>query len=90
MLEAILTILFFIVLVHVLIIAVAYFWEWFYFAPTSQDETSYLVTEDGRRLAVHRYRPEAGARGHPVILCHGMISNRYIFDLPARPRLPGS
>jgi len=87
MLEALLTILFVLVLIHAIIIVLAYFWEWFYAAPTRQDETSYLLTDDGWRLAVHRYRPESAVRGHPVILCHGMISNRYTFDLPAAASL---
>ena len=87
MLEAILTILFAIVLIHAIIIVLAYFWEWFYAAPTCQDETSYVLTDDGWRLAVHRYRPECAVRGHPVILCHGMISNRHMFDLPGAASL---
>ncbi|MFH1117983.1 MAG: alpha/beta fold hydrolase [Pseudomonadota bacterium] len=68
-------------------VAICYFWEWFYQAPTSQDETGYFVTGDGWRLAVHRYRPQGAAKGLPVILCHGLGGNRYSFDLHGAPSL---
>ena len=46
-----------------------------------------MNTTDGWRLAVHHYRPPNEASGTPVILCHGLSANRYVFDLPAGPSL---
>lgn len=44
---------------------------------------SYRVrTRDGWRLAVHRYRPKSSAHHTPVVLCHGMSSNRWDMDGP--------
>jgi polyhydroxyalkanoate synthase subunit PhaC len=47
------------------------------------DERHFATTDDGWRLALHRYKPAAGssARAYPVILCHGLAANRFGFDL---------
>lgn len=45
------------------------------------DEVHHARTEDGWRVALSRYRPRERRRRHPVILCHGLASNRYAFDL---------
>ena len=87
MLSTILTIIFIVILVKAAIIGSAYFWHYYYRSPTAQDETFYFRTEDGRRLAIHRYRAACAPSGNPVILCHGLGSNRYIFDLPGAPSL---
>jgi alpha-beta hydrolase superfamily lysophospholipase len=49
------------------------------------DELRFATSDDGWRIALHRYRPAAGAprRRHPVILCHGLAANRVTFDLDA-------
>jgi pimeloyl-ACP methyl ester carboxylesterase len=60
----------------------AYFWTWYYGGPTSQDETVNVVASDGWRLAIHHYRSRGPVKGLPIVLCHGLSSNRYIFDLP--------
>lgn len=64
-----------------------YFWGWYYSSSTKQDETYYIVTDDGWRLALHRYRSRKELEGLPVILCHGFTSNRYMFDMPGCPSL---
>ncbi|MEJ2718156.1 MAG: alpha/beta fold hydrolase [Deltaproteobacteria bacterium] len=87
MLGILLTFFFIIVFVTLFFIIWAYFWHWFYFASTAQDDTHYFRTRDRWRLAIHRYRPVGLAKRHPVILCHGLSSNRYTFDLPGAPSL---
>jgi polyhydroxyalkanoate synthase len=74
-------------LVLAVIVASGFFWQWVYLRPTGQDETYYFKTEDGWRLAVHHYVPQGTAVGNPVILCHGLSSNRFSFDLPGCPSL---
>jgi predicted alpha/beta hydrolase len=39
-------------------------------------------TRDGWSLALHRYEARRGAHRTPVILCHGMSSNRWDMDGP--------
>lgn len=53
-----------------------------YLLPTPADERHLAPTEDGWLLALYRYRPlgEAPA-AEPVILCHGLLSNRFNVDL---------
>jgi pimeloyl-ACP methyl ester carboxylesterase len=41
----------------------------------------HVVTRDGRRLALHRRRPETGRRRHPVVCCHGLGANHVGFDM---------
>lgn len=86
MLETITNAIFGFAAVTALVIAIGYFWGWFYAYPTSQDETRYISAKDGWRLAVHRY---CGGNPHglPVILVHGMGANRYPFDLKGAPSL---
>lgn len=44
-------------------------------------ELAHATTDDGWRLAVHRYAPSGPVRRqHPVVLCHGLGSNRVGFD----------
>lgn len=46
------------------------------------DDVVFAITPDARRLPLLRYRPPGAAtRRHPVILCPGLASNRYSFDL---------
>ena len=82
MLDTALNSLFTLVIVAAALAACANFWQWFYAGPTGQDETVFFRTVDGWRLAVHHYRPAGEIRGLPVILCHGLSANRYVFDLP--------
>lgn len=41
-------------------------------------------TRDGWRLALYRYEPKRGSHRTPVLLCHGMTSNRWDMDGPGR------
>lgn len=47
----------------------------------SGDEILQAITDDGVRLALHRYRPRGEARRHPVLCCHGLAANRLAFDV---------
>jgi len=85
--ETLLTVFFGSVGLIALIVSNAYFWEWYYAASTGQDETVFVTTQDGRRLALHHYKAGGNGHGAPVILCHGVSSNRYCFDLPLAPSL---
>lgn len=44
---------------------------------------AHALTDDGWRIAIHRYAPSATAphRRHPVILCHGLGANHLGFDV---------
>ncbi len=53
-----------------------------YRLPTPADEIRFAPTWDGWDLALYRYRPERPVeRREPVVLCHGMLSNRFNVDL---------
>lgn len=51
------------------------------------DERHVARTRDGWQLALHRYRPKRRAHATPVILCHGMGSNRFNMDGPGTTSL---
>ncbi|MBI4962586.1 MAG: alpha/beta hydrolase [Desulfomonile tiedjei] len=87
MVDTILKVFFTLVAAGIVVIVVSYFWNWYYASPTSQDETHFIRTKDGWPLAIHRYRADKPTIGHPVVLCHGLSSNRYSFDLPSGPGL---
>ncbi len=57
----------------------------YFFVPRYPDEIHFATTADGWRLALVRYRavsPSADAPpGEPVLLVHGIASNRYNLDL---------
>jgi pimeloyl-ACP methyl ester carboxylesterase len=44
-------------------------------------EMFHVVTDDGRRLALHRRPPTATPRNHAVVCCHGLGSNHVGFDV---------
>ncbi|MFH0960095.1 MAG: alpha/beta fold hydrolase [Pseudomonadota bacterium] len=69
------------------IFGVAHLWAYLESVPTGQDRTDFFHTQDGLRLAVHRYIPKQTIKGKPVILCHGLAGNRYIFDMKPAPSL---
>src|SRR5262245_57629201 len=53
-----------------------------YILPTPADEIHHAATADGWLLALYRYRPKNPLpRREPVLLCHGMLSNRFNVDL---------
>jgi len=47
----------------------------------------HVPTRDGWSIAVHHRPPPEGAHGMPVVLCHGMGSNRFNMDGPGRTSL---
>jgi pimeloyl-ACP methyl ester carboxylesterase len=48
---------------------------------SSADELIQAVTDDGVRLALHRYKRRGESRRHPVICCHGLAANHLAFDV---------
>jgi pimeloyl-ACP methyl ester carboxylesterase len=87
MVHWILSALFVSALVIAAIAAAGYCWRAFYAFGTRQDETSWVTTADGWRLAVHRYLGGENCGRLPVVLCHGLGANRYVFDLHGEPSL---
>lgn len=57
------------------------FWTRYFAAPRFGDTVHFSRTDDGWRLALHRYRPPEPVFAQPVILCHGMGANRHNFDM---------
>jgi len=57
--------------------------RWF-FVPRFPDEVCYTTTEDGWRIGISRYRPVDRKFAEPVLLVHGIASNRLSFDLTDR------
>jgi alpha-beta hydrolase superfamily lysophospholipase len=44
------------------------------------DELAYATTDDGYRIALHRYRARGPRRRHVVVACHGLACNHVAFD----------
>lgn len=55
---------------------------WFSLGRAVQPRLYWARTRDGWNLALHRYEPRPGAHRTPVVLCHGMSSNRWDMDGP--------
>lgn len=55
---------------------------WFSRGRSIRPRLYWARTRDGWRLALHRYAPRKGTHGTPVVLCHGMSSNRWNMDGP--------
>jgi pimeloyl-ACP methyl ester carboxylesterase len=53
----------------------------------SEPTLHFATTRDGWRIALHHRPPPEGGHGTPVILCHGMGSNRFNMDGPGRTSL---
>ncbi|MCC6641234.1 MAG: alpha/beta fold hydrolase [Deltaproteobacteria bacterium] len=51
------------------------------------DARYYARTRDGWNIALYRYTPRRGAHATPVLLCHGMGSNRFNMDGPGTTSL---
>lgn len=59
--------------------------RFFYRTTTDHDQVHYATTEDGFLLALYRYLPKEKNDGlPPVICCHGLVENRFIYDLGHR------
>lgn len=61
-----------------------------YEPPRRYDDVLFAITDDHCRLPLCRYPPTGDTRRrHPVILCPGLGSNRFTFDVgPEAPSLP--
>lgn len=66
-----------------LVVAAAFVAGRWFFIERDPDEIHFAVTEDGWRIAVIRYRPAVPNGAEPVVLLHGVGSNRYGLDLTA-------
>ena len=65
------------------------FWRGYYHRERNCDETHFVTTPDGWRLAMHRYVPkEPRADGARVLLVHGLGGNSMNWDLSERQSLP--
>jgi poly(3-hydroxyalkanoate) synthetase len=53
----------------------------YFFVARFPDEIQFGTTSDGWRIAVLRYRPDKPSPHAPVLLVHGIASNRYNLDL---------
>jgi pimeloyl-ACP methyl ester carboxylesterase len=53
----------------------------YFFVPRFPDEVCFTNTEDGWRIGVCRYRPIERKFKEPILLVHGIASNRLDFDL---------
>jgi pimeloyl-ACP methyl ester carboxylesterase len=56
----------------------------YFFVPRFPDEICFTTSEDGWRIGISRYRPVEPKYGEPVLLVHGIASNRLSFDLTDR------
>ncbi len=51
------------------------------------DEIHYAQTSDGFKLVLFRYLPRKNRQSYPVVLCHGLSCNHWIFDLTEKQSL---
>src|SRR5512142_662756 len=56
------------------------FWTWRLRVPSGEDELVFGETRDGWRIAVGRRLPRGAPRLPPVLLCHGLSTNRASLD----------
>jgi pimeloyl-ACP methyl ester carboxylesterase len=60
---------------------------WFELGREHRPRVYHTTTHDGWRLALYRYLPPRRSHRTPVLLCHGMASNRWDMDGPGRVSL---
>jgi pimeloyl-ACP methyl ester carboxylesterase len=60
---------------------------WFELGREYRPSLRYIRTHDGWRLALYHYTPQRRMHQTPVLLCHGMASNRWDMDGPGRVSL---
>ncbi len=81
----IITIIFYIAVALAALVAFALFWGKVFRTESSADEIHFVITEDGWRIALHRYLSMSEKRWRePVFLCHGLGTNRFDLDLDAQ------
>jgi alpha-beta hydrolase superfamily lysophospholipase len=79
--SAILTLILWVVAIGVLIRLHTALWRRYFALDRTGDEVHFATTEDGWKIAVHRYRPPDRKFQEPVFLCHGMGANRFNYDM---------
>ena len=57
------------------------FWVSYYKVDAVPDESHNIITDDGWRLAIHRYRSRGKLASQPIITCHGLGTNGHNFEL---------
>ncbi len=55
--------------------------HYFYRVKEPADYHYEIETEDGWKISLHHYKPEQVLYKYPVIVCHGLGSNRFSWDL---------
>lgn len=55
-----------------------------YQQPDTSPAIYFVNTQDSWRIAIHRYQPAQPSATAPVVLCHGLASNRFQVDLEGR------
>lgn len=55
---------------------------WFELGRPDRPRQYWARTRDGWKIALYRHQPRRGAHRTPVVLCHGMSSNRWDMDGP--------
>lgn len=65
-------------------------WRPLLHTPPLRDELIYAHTEDGWRIAMHRYHPRPGVerRATPIIISHGISANERTWSLTEEQSLP--
>lgn len=56
------------------------FWTWYLRVPGAEDALVHATAQDGWRIALARRRPHGPVRRPPVLLCHGLSTNRFSLD----------
>ena len=70
------------------IVAAAFVAGRWFFVEQLPDEVHYARTDDGWRIAIMRYRPEAPNGREPVLVCHGIAANAAGVDLTDELSVP--
>ena len=56
-------------------------WSRYFHASQYAEQVHFCQTEDGWKLALHRYLPKKQIYKEPLFLCHGMGANRHNYDM---------
>jgi pimeloyl-ACP methyl ester carboxylesterase len=55
-----------------------------YRQPDASPLIYFVNTQDAWRIAMHRYKPTEQTQREPIVLCHGLASNRFQVDLEGK------
>ncbi|HDH96659.1 MAG TPA: alpha/beta fold hydrolase, partial [Proteobacteria bacterium] len=82
--EAVLTFVFWLIVIvfgiAALIRLLGWLWQRIYLVERKPDETHWIRTLDGWRIALHRFVPENKTQNTPVLLCHGLAANSLVWN----------